>query len=159
VSARPLGLVETIDSGAEGRRIFARERKEVQADIFAGEFLCPSDWLREAYLVKGNIQGGRNRTWIAGQSGYKSDREALLLPALSPSKEAQPTITHNLDESRNRRHLGQGHSWSMPARYGKTRTLVYRIKHLLAKGASPGAFLALTFSNKAAEKCGSGSRQ
>jgi DNA helicase II / ATP-dependent DNA helicase PcrA len=35
---------------------------------------------------------------------------------------------------------------------GKTRTLIRRIKHLLDKGSSSSAFLALTFSNKAAEE-------
>ena len=35
---------------------------------------------------------------------------------------------------------------------GKTRTLVHRIRHLLANGADPGSILALTFSKKAAEE-------
>jgi superfamily I DNA/RNA helicase len=35
---------------------------------------------------------------------------------------------------------------------GKTRTLVSRIEHLLAGGAGPTEFLALTFSNRAAEE-------
>ena len=30
-----------------------RERKEVQADVFAGEFLCPADWLREQIVDGG----------------------------------------------------------------------------------------------------------
>jgi DNA helicase-2/ATP-dependent DNA helicase PcrA len=41
---------DSIDPGAgrvEGYS--SRERKEVQADVFAGEFLCPSDWLREQF--------------------------------------------------------------------------------------------------------------
>ena len=27
------------------------ERKEIQADVFAGEFLCPSEWLREEFVA------------------------------------------------------------------------------------------------------------
>jgi superfamily I DNA/RNA helicase len=157
VSARPLGLGgDPIDSGAGKVEGYSpRERKEVQADIFAGEFLCPSDWLREAYLVK-----GKHPQEVATELGLpvnlvtNQTARALLLPALSPSKEAQPTITHNLDESQEIAATWDKGPLLVDAGpgTGKTRTLVYRIKHLLAKGASPGAFLALTFSNKAAEE-------
>ena len=42
---------DPIDSGAGRVEGYSpRERKEVQADIFAGEFLCPADWLREELL-------------------------------------------------------------------------------------------------------------
>lgn len=38
---------DPIDSGAGVVEGYSpRERKELQADIFAGEFLCPADWLR-----------------------------------------------------------------------------------------------------------------
>ena len=45
---------DPIDSGAGRVEGYSpRERKEVQADVFAGEFLCPSDRLREELLAKG----------------------------------------------------------------------------------------------------------
>src|SRR5215471_2968466 len=55
VTLRPPGLGgDPVDSGAGKVEGYSpRERKEVQADVFAGEFLCPSDWLREEYVVRG----------------------------------------------------------------------------------------------------------
>ena len=55
VTARPQGLGgDPVDSGAGKVEGYSpRERKEVQADIFAGELLCPSNWLREEYVVRG----------------------------------------------------------------------------------------------------------
>src|ERR1051326_7066907 len=51
VTIRPQGLGgDPVDSGAGKVEGYSpRERKEIQADIFAGEFLCPSDWLRDEY--------------------------------------------------------------------------------------------------------------
>jgi DNA helicase II / ATP-dependent DNA helicase PcrA len=157
VTARPLGLGgDPIDSGAGKVEGYSpRERKEVQADIFAGEFLCPSDWLREAYLLQ-----GKHPQDVASELGLPVNlvtnqmARALLLPPLSPAKEAEPAVVHDLDESQ-----AIAATWDKGPLLvdagpgtGKTRTLVHRIKHLLAKGSSPGAFLALTFSNKAAEE-------
>ena len=45
---------DPIDSGAgrvEGYS--SRGRKEIQADVFAGELLCPADWLREQVVDLG----------------------------------------------------------------------------------------------------------
>src|SRR5271156_3529921 len=55
VTVRPDGLGgDPVDSGAGKVEGYSpRERKEVQADIFACELLCPSDWLREEYVVRG----------------------------------------------------------------------------------------------------------
>ena len=52
VTIKSLGLGgDPIDSGAGKVEGYSpRERKEIQADIFAGEFLCPSDWLRAEYI-------------------------------------------------------------------------------------------------------------
>lgn len=157
VTVRPLGLGgDPIDSGAGKVEGYSpRERKEVQADIFAGEFLCPSDWLREAYLLQ-----GKHPQDVACELGLPVNlvtnqmARALLLPPLSPAKEAEPAVVHDLDESQ-----AIAATWDKGPLLveagpgtGKTRTLIHRIKHLLAKGSSPGAFLTLTFSNKAAEE-------
>lgn len=157
VTVRAHGLGgDPIDSGAGKVEGYSpRERKEVQADIFAGEFLCPSNWLREAYIIN-----GKRTEEIAAELGLPLNlitnqmARALLLPALSPAKEAEPSATHELDESQEIAATWDKGPLLVDAGpgTGKTRTLVHRIKHLLAKGSSPGTFLALTFSNKAAEE-------
>jgi DNA helicase-2/ATP-dependent DNA helicase PcrA len=157
VTVRPHGLGgDPIDSGAGKVEGYSpRERKEVQADIFAGEFLCPSDWLSEAYTVHGK-RPQEIATELGLPVGLVTNQmaRALLLPALSPSKKAEPAVIHGLDESQTIAATWDKGPLLVDAGpgTGKTRTLVYRIKHLLAKGSSPGTFLALTFSNKAAEE-------
>src|SRR6476660_2691995 len=53
VTLLPQGLGgDPVDSGAGRVEGYSpRERKEVQADIFAAEFLCPTDWLRDEFMV------------------------------------------------------------------------------------------------------------
>jgi len=147
---------DAVDSGAGKVEGYSpRERKEVQADVFAGEFLCPSDWLREAYIVEGKRPHG-----IASELGIpvtlvlNQMARALLLPPLSPLQEALPTIVHDLDDSQKTAVTWDKGPLLVDAGpgTGKTRTLVHRINHLLARGSSSGSFLALTFSNKAAEE-------
>lgn len=42
---------------------------------------------------------------------------------------------------------------------GKTRTIIHRIAHIIEEGmAWPSQILAITFTNKAAVKCGNGLR-
>lgn len=147
---------DPVDSGAgrvEGYS--SRERKEQQADIFAGEFLCPADWLREEYLR------GKRPSEIAAELELPFNLvmnqmvRALLLPPLTTSAtpvEAGPRI--ELDDSQRVAATWSGGPLLVDAGpgTGKTRTLIHRIEHLLGNGTSPGEFLALTFSNKAAEE-------
>ncbi len=131
-----------------------RERKEVQADIFAGEFLCPSDWIREEYL-----RGSRPNK-IAADLGLSLSLvtnqliRALLLPPLRLTTTARPDVEHELDESQNVAATWAGGPLLVDAGpgTGKTRTLVARIRHLLSGPATSGSILALTFSKKAAEE-------
>ena len=147
---------DPIDSGAGRVEGYSpRERKEVQADIFAGEFLCPSDWLRQELLER-----SRRPREIAEQLGLPPNlvmnqtiRALLLPPLVAPAAEvtAQPP---QLDESQH-----EAATWDRGPLLvdagpgtGKTRTLIHRIHYLLDKGISPASILALTFSNKAAEE-------
>ena len=147
---------DVIDAGAGKVEGYSpRERKEVQADIFAGEFLCPSDWLREEFIKK-NTRPAE----IAGELGLPPHLvmnqmiRALLLPPVSeaPAKQAGPR--YELDSSQKIAATWDKGPLLVDAGpgTGKTRTLVYRIEHLLTKGSKPADFLALTFSIKAAEE-------
>lgn len=147
---------DQIDSGAGVVEGYSpRERKEIQADVFAGEFLCPADWLRVELVDK-----ERRPSEVAEELGLpyglvlnQAIRAALLPPLREPDiQEPGPAI--ELDDSQR-----QAATWSdgpllvdAGPGTGKTRTLVHRIGHVLGTGALSGSILALTFSNKAAEE-------
>jgi hypothetical protein len=157
VTVRPAGLGgDPVESGAGKVEGYSpRERKEVQADIFAAEFLCPVDWLRDEFIVC-----GRKSRDIATNLGLPESLvmnqviRALLLPALRDVQPEPPDADHDLDDSQK-----IAATWTKGPLLvdagpgtGKTRTLVRRIKHLLDNGTLSGTILALTFSNKAAEE-------
>ena len=147
---------DPIDSGAGRVEGYSpRERKEVQADVFAGEFLCPADWLREELLAR-----GRKPHDIAKDLGLPPGLvmnqaiRALLLPPLGAPPESGSAPVYALDSSQLEAATWNAGPLLVDAGpgTGKTRTLVHRIQHLLDNGASPASILALTFSNKAAEE-------
>jgi DNA helicase-2/ATP-dependent DNA helicase PcrA len=147
---------DPIDSGAGRVEGYSpRERKEVQAEIFAGEFLCPSDWLREELL-----SGGKHPRAIAQELGIPPGLvinqaiRAVLLPPLQICEDKPTVGRHTLDPSQQTAAAWTGGPLLVDAGpgTGKTRTLVHRIGHALTHGASSGSILALTFSNKAAEE-------
>lgn len=146
---------EPVESG--GARVdgySSRERKEVQADVFAGEFLCPSDWLRDELLA------GARPSAIAAQLGLPRNlvlqqaiRALLLPPLVRHEVEQGKKVVYDLDADQQAAvdwsdgpllvHAGPG--------TGKTRTLVERVTRILKQDAA-SSILALTFSNKAAEE-------
>lgn len=147
---------DPVESGAgrvEGYS--SRERKEVQADIFAGEFLCPSDWLRDEI-----VERGLKPSQIAESLGLPYSMvlhqaiRALLLPPLDEPSEDDASAPVELDESQSEAAGWKAGPLLVDAGpgTGKTRTLVHRIAALLKDGALPGSILALTFSRKAAEE-------
>jgi DNA helicase II / ATP-dependent DNA helicase PcrA len=146
---------EPVESG--GARVdgySSRERKEVQADVFAGEFLCPSDWLKDRLLAGATpsevaIELGLPRNLVLQQA-----IRGLLLPPLVLRKvEEEEKVVFDLDDDQQAAvdwsdgpllvHAGPG--------TGKTRTLVERVTRIL-KQDTASSILALTFSNKASEE-------
>ena len=147
---------DIVDSGAgrvEGYS--SRERKEIQADVFAGEFFCPSNWLRNEF-----IQNGKRPAQLAAELGLPPNLvlnqfvRALLLPPLRPPEPQPPAVNHGLDDSQQTAALWEGGPLLVDAGpgTGKTKTLVRRVGHLLEQDIAPAAILALTFSNKAADE-------
>lgn len=157
VVARPDRLGgDPVDSGAGKVEGYSpNERKEVQADIFAGELLCPGDWLREEFVAK-----KRRPQSIAEELGLPLSLvmnqlvRAVLLPPISAAPEVAPAVMHELDESQQAAVMWEGGPLLVEAGpgTGKTRTLVRRIQRKLDEKAAPASFLALTFSRKAAEE-------
>ncbi|TSA02997.1 MAG: ImmA/IrrE family metallo-endopeptidase, partial [Planctomycetaceae bacterium] len=155
VTAHILGG-DPIESGAgrvEGYS--SRERKEIQADVFAGEFLCPSDWLRKEY-----VERGRHPAEIAAELGLPPNLvmnqiiRALLLPPIRPAQAETASQPIVLDDSQKTAATWSNGPLLVDAGpgTGKTRTLIHRIRHLLENGVEAGSILALTFSKKAAEE-------
>lgn len=156
VTVRPETLGgDPVDSGAGKVEGYSpNERKEVQADIFAGELLCPGDWLRDQFMA------GRRPGAIAGELGLPVSLvmnqmvRAVLLPPLGPAPETAPPVAHDLDASQQAAVMWDGAPLLVEAGpgTGKTRTLVRRIQRQLDENEPPASFLALTFSRKASEE-------
>jgi DNA helicase II / ATP-dependent DNA helicase PcrA len=135
-----------------------KQRREVDANIWASELLIPEPMLRRAFYG-----GAVGATELAGMLGLDStlvraQMAAVLLrlahrdtskePAAQPS-EAEP----GLDESQAKAAGVERGPFLLAAGpgTGKTRTLVARCVDLVSrKGVAPESILALTFSRKAA---------
>lgn len=133
------------------------ERREREANVFAREFLLPTEILREWYLAE-----GLDATAIAARTGVPEGMvlhqlsRALLTPDIPDEVIAEsPTeTTPKLDPSQQAAaHIEHGPLLlEAGPGTGKTRTLIGRIHFLLDKGVPASSILALTFSNKAAEE-------
>ncbi len=147
--AAPVGLQRVEDYGAH-------ERRELQANVFAREFLLP----RAAVARKLHAQEGLGATVIAETLGLPKDLvrqqllDALLLPEQVPAEESagKGRQSTKRDESQERAAAHRGSAFLLQAGpgTGKTRTLVNRVSGLLAEGVDPASILILTFSNRAA---------
>ena len=130
-----------------------RERREVQADLFARELVIPRPWVRLQYL------GGLSAAAIAARLAVEPDvvsqqlLDALLLPRLAAADVepvAQRPRRPDPKQDLAVRHRGRPFLLQAGPGTGKTRTLIRRVASLLDDGADPGEILVLTFSNKAA---------
>ncbi len=142
--AAPVGLQRVDDYGA-------RERRELQANVFAREFLLPRALAHSKFLR------GEKASTIAATMQLPIDivrqqlLDALLLPPAA-EEEAFPDRPLKPDQSQERAAKHEGSAFQLQAGpgTGKTRTLVLRVLHLLSQGADPASILVLTFSNRAA---------
>jgi len=129
-----------------------RQRREVQMDLFAREFLLPRPWVRTLHLVDGASAAN-----VASRLGAPRDvvsqqlLDALLLPRLEiPPKKDVPNKPLKPDQAVAATHEGTPFLLEAGPGTGKTQTLVGRVEYLLGKGVAPEKILILTFSNKAA---------
>ncbi len=132
------------------------ELREREANVFAREFLLPTDFLRGWYETDRASAGD-----VAGRLGLPESlvlqqmARALLTPEIRPADvSAGGTDERPMDPSQqDAAHAPRGPLLlEAGPGTGKTRTLVGRIVFLLEQGVPPTSILALTFSNRAAEE-------
>ena len=145
VEASPVGIDRVVDYGR-------RQRREVQMDLFAREFLLPRHIARSLYLEQGHTASE-----IAEKLGAPFDvvaqqlLDALLLPEISSIVERDPVeLPLNPLQSKAAAHRGEAYLLEAGPGTGKTQTLISRVEGLLEDGVDPRRILLLTFSNKAA---------
>ena len=149
IEAASVGLQRIEDYGA-------RERRELQANVFAREFLFP-----RALATRLHVDDGITATAIANRTGLplalvcQQLFDALLLPPVPSENESDSSSAAHaapVDPSQDHAvgHRGTPFQLQAGPGTGKTRTLVHRVSSLLAGGVDPGAILVLTFSNRAA---------
>lgn len=143
----PCGSQATVAVEAYG----ARERLELQANVFARELLLPRSVASQLF------QSGMDATTIATNLQVPLEIvrlqlfDGILLPILPPAPPPPlPPMTqgqHNAataSETFVNVVAGPG--------TGKTTTLIHRIKYLVDRGVPPSRILVLTFTNKAAHE-------
>ncbi|MCE9567299.1 MAG: UvrD-helicase domain-containing protein [Planctomycetes bacterium] len=143
--AVPVGVDRVIDYSQ-------RQRREVQMDLFAREFLVPRPWVRKLHLEE-----GATAATIASRLGAphavvsQQLLDALLLPAIEiPASKEVENKPLKPDQQEAATHEGTPYLLEAGPGTGKTQTLVGRVEYLLTKGIEPSKILILTFSNKAA---------
>ncbi|MGU5677698.1 UvrD-helicase domain-containing protein [Aeromonas hydrophila] len=129
----------------------ARERLELQANVFARELLLPRGVARQLF------QRGIGATTIADNLQIPLEIvrlqlfDGILLPILPPTPPPSlPPMTPGQYDAATASETfvnvvaGPG--------TGKTTTLIHRIKHLVERGVPSNQILVLTFTNKAANE-------
>lgn len=128
-----------------------KERREVQMDLFAREFLLPRPYVRKLHL-----EAGMTATSIAAklEAPYavvaQQLLDALLLPSVVLEEQEPQERPLNERQKAAAEHRGVAYLLEAGPGTGKTQTLVSRVEKLLAEGVDPRRVLLLTFSNKAA---------
>ncbi len=134
-----------------------RERRELQANVYAREFLLPRDLARRLFL-----EDRLPATEIAARLDLPPSMvrqqlfEALLRLDIMPDAGKPVAASGKLDPSQAKAvgHDGRALLVEAGPGSGKTKTLVARVGRLL-ETTHPSAVLALTFSNKAAAELSS----
>ncbi|WP_320534489.1 ATP-dependent helicase [Robbsia andropogonis] len=128
-----------------------KQRREIQMDLFAREFLLPRPYVRKLH-----IEQGMTAADIAGKLDAPYEvvaqqlLDALLLPAVTVDEQGKTERPLNDRQDSAAKHRGVPYLLEAGPGTGKTQTLVTRVEGLLAEGVDPRRILLLTFSNKAA---------
>jgi len=148
----PLRPAEPVPTGVDRVVDYSRrQRREVQMDLFAREFLLPRPWLRMLHVVEG-LSASAISALVGAPHAVVAQQllDALLLPQVEPSAGDTPARPLAPDQATAAAHAGTPFLLEAGPGTGKTQTLVGRVEHLLGRGVDPEKILILTFSNKAA---------
>jgi len=132
----------------------ARERQELQANVFAREFLLPKSLARTLFLQRNlGLSAIASRFTLPDELVRLQLYDGLLLPDL-PSRPSAPALPpaptaaqRPAVDSDARVTLVQAGPGT-----GKTTALLLRLRRLIEAGADPQAIVVITFSNKAARE-------
>ena len=147
--AAPVGLQRVEDYGA-------RERRELQANVYARELILPRAAARDMHVSGGMMAIAiADRTKLPMPLVRQQLFDALLLPfsddiETGRTADVGPMPRPDLSQDRAAAHRGTPFQLQAGPGTGKTRTLVKRMLSLLADGVDPASILVLTFSNRAA---------
>lgn len=131
----------------------ARERAELQANIFARELLLPREVARSLFCK------GLTATQIQQELDLPLEvvRQQLLDGLLLPeplAEEDKPRVPITPTEAQTKAATSKETTSLVVAGpgTGKTATLLMRVQYLISKGVKPSELLLLTFSNRAARE-------
>lgn len=131
----------------------ARERAELQANIFARELLLPREVARARFNDGESAQSLSDDLDLPLELVRQQLLDALLLPEpTATTTEAATPITPTAEQKAAAESKAKTSLVKAGPGTGKTATLLMRAQHLLATGAKPEELLLLTFSNRAARE-------
>lgn len=154
-SAFELQSEEAVPLGATRAESYSpKERRECQANIFARTFLLPPESARELFRAGATASAIAAELDLAEALVIEQLTRGTLLPSEAPPEATPAGAIPPLDPFQAAAATIQTGPLLLEAGpgTGKTRTLVARVEHLLARGVTPSEILVLTFSNKAAEE-------
>ena len=131
-----------------------KQRREIQMDLFAREFLLPRFLLRRLHLEE-QLSASEIATM------YGAPYEAVtqqLIDALFLPMEASQIVVERVETVLNSKQIAAVEHWGEPYLLeagpgtGKTQTLASRVEYLLSRGVDPRRILVLTYTNKAARE-------
>ncbi|MCK9381792.1 MAG: UvrD-helicase domain-containing protein [Sulfuritalea sp.] len=131
----------------------ARERSELQANIFARELLLPREVARALFLAGKTAQQLQKDLDLPLELVRQQLLDGLLLPDPQANEESvDEPITPTKEQAKAAESKARTSLIVAGPGTGKTTTLLLRVQHLLSNGVKPSEILLLTFSNRAARE-------
>ena len=131
----------------------ARERAELQANIFARELLLPREVARRLFLNGKSARQLERELNLPLELVRQQLLDGLLLPeAIVKDEGPKEPITPTTEQTKAATSKERISLVVAGPGTGKTAALLMRVQHLISKGVKPSEMLLLTFSNRAARE-------